>query len=472
MAGAAASSGGGGIEFSHRRALQAGMASFVGTSIEFYDFYVYATAAALVFGDAFFPDASPIAGLLFSFATYGVGFFFRPLGGVIFGHVGDRYGRRTSLVITLVGMGVATTLVGVLPTYSSVGVIAPILLVLLRVVQGISVGGEWGGAVLMAVENAPERFKGFYGAFPQLGNPAGALLATGAFALLTIGGNEFLESGGWRIPFLFSAVLIAVGFWVRYKVEETPVFQAQMAREEAAASEEVEQSSSTWEVITDNWKAIMLGIGLIPVSTGGYYIVTTFATAYATEDTFGIGMKESSILAVLTVAAFIELLSTLPIGTLADRAGRKRTMSTSLIVAAVLVVPMFLLIGQGHLAAMYVLFAVVRVALNGTWAPLASILSQMFRAEGRQTSVSVAYSFGVAIWGGLSPIIATGLYALTDSVWGPIGFFIALTVLSLVCLALAPQYRDRAVFIEDQATETEPPEGGPGDPGSPVASVA
>ncbi|WP_331282722.1 MFS transporter [Micrococcus sp. H39-S4] len=210
-------------QFTHKKAVRAGMASFMGTTIEFYDFYVYATAAAIVFGPLFFPDADPILGVLYSFATYAVGFFFRPLGAVLFGHIGDRHGRRVSLVLTLVLMGVATTLVGLLPTYETAGALAPVLLIILRAMQGLAVGGEWGGAVLMSTESAPEKFKGFYGAFPQLGNPMGALLASLIFSALTVNGNEFLLNGGWRIPFLLSVVLIGIGFWVRYRVEETGV---------------------------------------------------------------------------------------------------------------------------------------------------------------------------------------------------------------------------------------------------------
>lgn len=427
--------------FSHRRALRAGSASFVGTAIEFYDFYIFATAAALVFGPLFFPELDPIAGVLASFATYAVGFLFRPLGSVIFGHIGDRYGRRISLVLTLVIMGVATTLVGALPTYATAGILAPILLLILRVLQGIAVGGEWGGAVAMAVENAPNRFKGLYGAFPQMGNPAGALMASGIFALLTINGPEFLESGGWRIPFLLSAVLIAVGFWVRYRIEESPVFEDEIESQE-------KQELPLKTAITKNWRAIILGVALIPISTGGYYIVTTFATAYGTEPSFGIGVSENLLLTALSIAAFFELISTLLIGTLADRLGRKRTMLVSLVLAAILVVPMFLTMDDGNFWLMVVLFTLVRIALNGTWAPLASILSQMFPPKARQTSISISYSVGVAIWAGLAPVTATALYAATGTIWGPLGLFFAMTAISIISLALAPQHSD-SVFEED-----------------------
>ncbi|MEN0024603.1 MAG: MFS transporter, partial [Microbacterium sp.] len=209
----------------HSKARRAGIAAFVGTTIEWYDFYVYATAAALVFGPLFFPSGDRLAETAAAFATFAVAFLVRPLGGIIFGHIGDKLGRRVSLVITLLLMGVATVLVGCLPTYENIGILAPILLILLRAIQGLAVGGEWGGAVLMSVEHAPEKSKTFYGGFTQLGNPAGALLASGIFAIMSRGGEDFIIDGGWRIPFLLSIVLVGVGLWVRYRVEESPVFE-------------------------------------------------------------------------------------------------------------------------------------------------------------------------------------------------------------------------------------------------------
>ncbi len=438
--------------FSHRRAIRAGSASFVGTMIEFYDFYIFATAAALVFNTVFFPEIDPIAGVLASFATYAIGFAFRPLGSVIFGHIGDRFGRRVSLVLTLLTMGVATTLVGVLPSYATAGLLAPILLLILRLFQGIAVGGEWGGAVTIAVENAPNRFKGFYGAFPQAGNPAGALLSSGIFGLLAINGSDFLQNGGWRIPFLLSAVLIGVGFWVRYRVEESPAFEKENA--EAAKDE--------WPLrtaVVKNWKYLLLGAGLIPISTGGYYIVTTFATAYGTEPSFGVGIAENELLTVLTIASFFEFVSTLLIGALADRIGRKTTMLAGLVLSAIFVVPMFLTMSPDNFMLMIVLFTIVRVLMNGTWAPLASILAQIFHPKARQTSISVSYSVGNAIWAGLAPVTATALYTATGTIWGPLGLYFGLTLISIICVILAPQRRD-AVFEQDvsqsTATDAEP----------------
>lgn len=432
--------------FSHRRALRAGSASFVGTTIEFYDFYVFATAAAIVFGPLFFPEADPILGVLFSFATYAVGFLFRPVGGIIFGHVGDKYGRRRSLVITLLLMGVATVAVGLLPTYETVGVWAPVLLVTLRAAQGIAVGGEWGGAVLMSTENAPEKFKGLYGAFPQMGNPMGALLASGIFALMTINGTEFLLNGGWRIPFLLSVVLIGVGFWVRFRVEETPVFKQDVAV--------TNQELPLKVALKRNWKAILLGMGLIPVSTGGYYLVTTFATSYGTEPAFGVGVDANLLLNILSVAALAELVSSIFIGMAADRLGRKRTMFFALVSTSLLVAPLFLTMHPDNAVMMFILFAVFRMLMNGTWVPMASIMSQMFDAEARQTSLSFSYNLGNAIFAGFAPVTATALFNWTGNIWSVIVLYIAMAVLSMICLSMVPQIRDNVFDTDEEDAET------------------
>lgn len=446
--------------FSHKRALRAGFASFVGTAIEFYDFYVFATAAALIFGPLFFPEVEPALGVLASFATYATGFLVRPIGGVIFGHIGDRIGRRQSLVLTLLLMGVATMLVGFLPTFASVGFAAPIMLVALRMLQGLAVGGEWGGAVLMAVENAPEKYKSFYGSFPQLGNPMGALLASGIFALLTLGGREFMLDWGWRIPFLLSAILIGIGFWVRLKVEETPVFEEAQARRDATGKPAELPAKLAFK---RNWRAIIIGVGLIAISSGGYYITTTFATAYATGET--VGLDPTTVLNAMTFASFFHLLSTLPLGIAADRWGRTRVMAIGLVVAVFCVIPTFLVMGQSTWL-LFLFLALSRVTMNATWAPLAAIMSQMFDADSRQTSLSISYSIGSALWGGLSPLVATGLFIMTGSIWSVIGFYILLTVVALVCLVLAPQLTDD---IADASTEDVAPSAGSADSAATIA---
>ena len=242
-------------ERTHKRALRGGFAALVGTSIEWYDFYIYATAAAIIFPHVFFPeDLDPALATLASFGTYAVAFFMRPLGGIIFGHMGDKLGRKPALTITLILMGVATTLVGLLPSYGSIGMWAPVLLILCRMVQGLAVGGEWGGASLMAVESAPDKWKNFYGGFTQVGNPLGALMATGAFLLLGSFGNDFLLDWGWRLPFIASITLVVVGLWIRKGLDETPAFRK--ARESGSTAK-----VPLKDTLRDHWRSVLIAIG-------------------------------------------------------------------------------------------------------------------------------------------------------------------------------------------------------------------
>ncbi|WEG08810.1 MFS transporter [Microbacterium horticulturae] len=429
----------------HTRARRAGIAAFVGTTIEWYDFYVYATAAALVLGPLFFPSSDPVAETASAFATFAVAFIVRPFGGILFGHIGDKLGRRLSLVITLLAMGTATVLVGVLPTYGSIGIWAPILLVTLRAVQGLAVGGEWGGAALMSVESAPEKHKTFYGGFTQLGNPAGALLASGIFAIMSRFGDDFIMNGGWRIPFLLSIVLIAVGIWVRYRVEETEVFEKKV--------EGRKQSMPLAFALRVNWKPILLGIGLLPISTGGYYLATTFATAYAVGEP--IKLNESVILDAMTIASFVEFLVTLPVAWLGDKWGRKTVMYLGL-VTSVLVFAPFLLVMPGRIEPLIFLFAsLIRVTMSATYAPLATILTQMFRPQARYTSVALAYGVGAAIWAGFSPWFATQLVAWTGSIWSVIALFTAMAILAIFCTKFAPQHSDEAPVTDTFIPRTD-----------------
>lgn len=432
-----------------KRARKAGFAAFVGTTIEWYDFYIYATAAALVFGNLFFPAGTDrLTGVAAAFATYAVGFFFRPIGGVIFGHVGDRLGRRTALVITLVMMGVATFCIGLLPTYGQIGVWAPVLLVLLRSVQGIAVGGEWGGAVLMAVEHAPKDKKTFYGAFAQLGNPAGALLATGLFAWLSTLGEDALLEWAWRVPFLASAVLIIVGLIVRLKVEETPVFANKVQQKLEGQAVPIKHA------LTANWKPILRGIGILPVAVGGYYLVTSFITAYATGPE--IGLDETVVLNALSVAAFIELVATLGVAWLGDKFGRVRIVAYGLVAVALLAAPQFLVVGGGSVFLIFLMFALMRLVMAATYGPVAAVLSQLFLPQARYTSISLSYQLAGAIFGGFSPIVATLLLEATGSIWPAIGMLVAMCALSLFCLWGAPQHVDEDAADEPVAPAARP----------------
>lgn len=416
-------------QVSRRR--KAAFASFIGTAIEWYDFYVFSVAAALVLGPVFFPSNDPVAGIAASFATYAVGFVARPLGAMIFGSIGDRLGRRRALVATLVLMGVATCLTGLLPSYDAIGPLAPILLVALRVLQGIAVGGEWGGAALMAVEHAPEQSKSFYGGFVQLGNPAGAMLATGIFSLLASFGDEALQSWGWRIPFLISAVLIVVGLVIRTRVEESPVFEAAPAG-----------ARPVRDAIVQNWRPLLLAIGIMAVPSGSYYITSTYFTSYATVDA---GIDATFVLNVLTIGSFVELVATLPAAWLADRLGRIRVLVLGMVGLGVFGALTFLIISQGigGPGLLIFVFALLRLAGCSAYAPLAGVMAQMFPPQSRYTSISLGYQVGAAIFGGFSPLVATLLVGATGSVWAVVAMLAGLVTIAVCCSLAAPQHVDR-----------------------------
>ncbi|WP_125106609.1 MFS transporter [Gulosibacter massiliensis] len=420
--------------YSHRRAVKSGMAAAVGTTIEWYDFYVYATAAAIVFPHVFFPEAEPAMATLASFGTYAVAFFARPLGGIIFGHIGDKIGRKPALTLTLVIMGIATVLVGLVPGYDTIGVWGAIMLIVLRLVQGLAVGGEWGGASLMSVESAPPKFKTFYGGFTQVGNPLGALLATGAFWILALMGDDVLLTWGWRLPFLASIVLIGVGIWVRYRVEETPVFEAKV--------DERQQSTPVLFALKNNWYPILLGFGMVGIASGGYYIATTFVQSYATGP--AVGLAASVILGAMTIASLVEAIVTLPLAWLGDKWGGKILMFLGIGFSFVLVIPLVLAI-EGHSALwIYILVIGIRLTMSATWAPLSALMTQMFRPQARYTSMSLAYGIGAAVWGGLSPVTAAALMALTGNIWSVVALFGFLSVVAWVSTFLAPQHSDEA----------------------------
>lgn len=288
-------------------------ASLIGTTIEWYDFFVYGTAAALVFNKLFFPNVDPVIGTLAAFATFGVGFIARPLGGVVFGHYGDKIGRKSMLVITLLIMGIATTLIGLLPSFATIGIWAPILLVVLRFLQGLAVGGEWGGAVLMAVEYSPEDKRGFYGSWPQMGSPIALFLSTVIFsAFATLPDEQFL-SWGWRVLFLVSIVLVGVGLYIRLRIFETPAFS------------EVKESGTgarlpIVDVLKNDLRKVLIAAGIVFVTIGGFYVVVTFSLSYGTET---LGISRGVMLTGVIIAAISELI-TIPIfASLSDRIGRR-----------------------------------------------------------------------------------------------------------------------------------------------------
>ncbi|MGV0687643.1 MFS transporter [Mycolicibacterium thermoresistibile] len=405
------------------------VASFIGTTVEFYDFLIYGTAAALVFPKLFFPTASPASGVLLSFATFGVGFFARPLGGIVFGHFGDRLGRKRMLVYSLVGMGVATVLIGLLPTYAQIGMAAPVLLTLLRLAQGFAMGGEWGGATLMAVEHASADRKGFYGAFPQMGAPAGTATATLAFfAVSRLPDGQFL-SWGWRLPFLLSAVLIGIGLAVRLTLTESPDFAAVQARSAV-------HRMPIAEAFRRHRRQILLVAGAY-LSQGVFaYICVAYLVSYGTSVA---GIDRTATLFGVSVAAVLAVVMYPLFGSLSDTFGRKPLFLAGVIAMGVSIGPAFALIDTGRPA----LFLVALVLVFGlAMAPAAGVTGALFAmtfdADVRYSGVSIGYTLSQVLGSAFAPTIAAALYAATESSGAIVAYLIGVSVISAVSVCLLP----------------------------------
>ncbi|MGO8995416.1 MAG: MFS transporter [Polyangiaceae bacterium] len=406
------------------------IASFVGTAIEWYDFFLYGTAAALVFNKLFFPRFDPLVGTILAFATFAVGFVARPIGGVVFGHYGDRIGRKAMLSITLLIMGVATFAIGLLPTYAQIGIGAPILLVTLRLAQGFGLGGEWGGAVLMAIEHAPAGRRGFYGSWPQTGAPAGLLLSTGVFALVSRLPEASFLSWGWRVPFLVSIVLVGVGTFIRVRLAESPAF----AR---IKSEKTEARLPIAEVLKHHRKSVALSMGARLAENAFFYVYTTFILAYSTER---IGVTKQTVLAGVLLAAALDLVAIPCFGHLSDRFGRRPVYMFGAVFSALFVIPFFLLVGTGR-PELIALAIVVGVTIGhaAMYGPQASFFSELFGAKVRYSGASLGYQLASVLAGGLSPMIAAGLLHWAHGAWWAIAVYmvgLALVTLTSVFLAL------------------------------------
>ena len=407
--------------------------TLVGTSIEWYDFFIYAQAAALVLGPLFFAPlkgSNPGMEAVISFATIGISFLFRPLGAIVAGHLGDKLGRKKMLVLTLIMMGLSTSLIGILPTYAAIGVAAPILLILLRIVQGFSAGGEWGGAALMAVEHAPSNRRGLFGAFPQIGVPVGMILATSTLWVLTssMSPEAFLE-WGWRIPFLLSIVLIAVGYVIRRAVDESPVFEDLRRRRKEA-------SAPLSRLFRQNTKQVVLtAIIFIANNAAGYLLIAFFAT-YAVAT---LGMERPPVLLATTLASFGWLIFTLWGGHLSDRLGRIRTFQIGYVALALWAVPMWFLIDTANILWYFVALFVMTFALGLSYGPQAALYAEMFPANVRYSGVSIGYALGAILGGAFAPMIAEALMNQFHAAW-TIGVYIAVAaVISLIGVSLVKE---------------------------------
>lgn len=415
-----------------RQVRLAAAASVVGTSIEWYDFFLYGTAAAIVFPAVFFPKSSAYAGTLESFATYAVGFAARPVGAAIFGHWGDRLGRKATLIVTLLLMGIASALVGVLPGTATIGVAAPILLVVLRVLQGVAVGGEWSGSVLLSMEWGKQRRRGLMASWPQIGVPIGLLLGTGAMTAIALTAEGAFKAWAWRIPFLASLVLVAIGLWVRLKVLETPLF-ARLVERRAVAKVPVA------EVIRRQPKEIVLSALLRMSEQAPFYLYTAFALTYIKEHlhkTAGVG------LAAVTVAGALELFLMPTFGHLSDRLGRRRVYGTGALLMAVVAFPFFLLLNTGAVGLIILGTALIAIPHSMQYGPQASYIAENFPTGLAYAGSGLGYQAASLIAGGPAPLLAT--WMLPNFGWQAISvYIIACVVLTLIAVAYLPD-RSRA----------------------------
>ncbi|WP_426713156.1 MFS transporter [Cronobacter muytjensii] len=420
------------------------IASLTGSAIEWFDYFLYGTAAALVFNKIFFPMVDPVIGLILSWLSFSLTFFIRPIGGVFFAHIGDRIGRKKTLVLTLSLMGGATVMIGLLPTYETIGIWAPVLLILMRIIQGMGIGGEWGGALLLAYEYAPEKRKGFFGSIPQAGVTIGMLMATFIVSLMTLFSEAQFLAWGWRIPFLLSAVLVLLGLWIRRGIDETPDFQQ---------AKRTGQLSKTPLRVTvrHHWREMLIAAGLKVVETAPFYIFSTFVVSYATTT---LAYEKSQALESVTLAALVATILIPLMGLLSDKIGRKRMYAVSVMLLGAFIVPWFMLLDTG--TTWGIMLATV-IAFGVLWAPITAVLgtlcSEIFHARVRYTGITLGYQLGAALAGGTAPLIATGLLAHSGGDWTPVAWYLAVTVaISLLAILCASRLHRRETPVAGETT--------------------
>jgi metabolite-proton symporter len=418
---------------------RAAYASAIGTTIEWYDFFLYNTAAALVFPHLFFPESSAYAGAMQSFATYFVGFAARPIGAAIFGHWGDRIGRKTTLIITLLVMGIASAIIGILPGTATIGVAAPLLLVTLRVLQGIAVGGEWSGSVLLTMEWGDQKRRGLLGSFAQIGVPVGLVLGTGGMTLLSATmSDESFNSWGWRVPFLASLVLVVVGLVIRLRILETPMFARVLNQGKTA-------TTPVAEVIRRHWREILLSAGVRFAEQMPFYLFTTFVLTYVVQRH---NYSKTFVLAAVLVGATVELAAIPYFSHLSDRIGRKRVYMTGAIIAGVFAFPYFAVLAYGGQVMIFIVIVLSMIVHAMMYGPQAALIGESFPTHLRYGGAGLGYQLASVFAGGPAPLIATWLLHETGTPFSvSIYIIVAAVVTVLCCLALAD--RSRANIDDD-----------------------
>lgn len=417
-----------------RQIRRVALASGIGTTLEYYDFYLYGALSATIFGSLFFHSDDPAVGTLLALATFGVGFVARPLGGIVAGHFGDRVGRKAVLIATLSVMGAGTVGIGVLPTYDAIGVWAPILLVLLRLLQGLAHGGEWGGAAIMTVEHAPEGRRAFYGSWPQMGVYAGIVLSNlilGGFLLLP---DEQFRSWGWRIPFLLGFVLVIVGIYLRRAITESPEF------EEAKASATEPVKVPILEALRTSSRGILVTFGAKAAETGAFYLITVFALTLADQDS---GPGERAALSGVLVASLVAMVTVGVFGALADRIGRRAVYVFGAAFMAVFAFPFFWLVGTGSTTALWLaLIIALAIGHASMYGAQTSYFSELFDARVRYSGASLGYQLGAALIGGFTPLIAASLLVASNNEPWPVALYIiGLCLVTVLVISIWGQVR-------------------------------
>lgn len=424
----------------------------IGTTIEWYDFFLYTSAAALVFNKVFFPEADPLTGTLLSFGTYAIGFVARPIGGLVFGHFGDRIGRKKLLVISLLLMGCATFAIGLLPTYAAVGAAAPLLLTFLRLVQGFALGGEWGGAVLIVSEHGDARRRGLWASLPQAGVPGGNLLATAVLAVLAaVQSDAAFLSWGWRIPFLLSAVLVVIGLWIRLAVAESPVFLAAARRAEERGHEE---PAPIVEVLRHSWRSLLVAMGARMAENMSYYVITAFILVYIVEV---LGMPKSVGLNAVLIGSAVHLVAIPLWGMLSDVLGRRPVYLFGAVAMAAWGFVFFNLLDTKSFGVMAFATAVGLVLHGAMYGPQAAFFSELFGTRVRYSGASIGYQLASIAAGAIAPLVAVALLNAFDSTLPVSLYLLAMCLLTVIAVVAAKETRGESLEEPAEAPAQQVP---------------